>query len=219
MERLRNLSDLSNYSFTEKDINETQSPEKSSQKPIDVFSRELLAKYPELETRITETIKEMVAQKKLLPLIHFTSDKIRKSDGSEVSTGFVENIVNNGFRARDTNVGGFIGKKNLLGDPSQFDKAELLVKAYKKILDKYLHHGIRTNKAVLQNMEKGMGLPVMIVVNGDLPVEPGTDYDNHFILKNQSHTDDIIKIISMHGRKSSQIDDVALSLSELLDAM
>jgi len=216
--RLHNFSQLSQYDFG--DEPEQPVPERLSQKPIDIFSREVLAKYPQLAEQIMSVLEKLTADNEQLPLIHFTTDRIKYTDGREISTGFVENIEDNGFRARDTNMGAFIGRNGIegVGDPKQFVKPEELVKSYKLILDKYLHHGIRTNKQILGG-RGGIGQPVMILVNGDLPKQHGTDYENHFILTDGSLPTDILGIVSMSGKKSSSLDDVGTSLQEFLDVV
>src|SRR4051794_20320785 len=58
-----------------------------------------LQESPELGERITQTLRGLSEHTIPMPIAHITSRAVRREDGTEVSTGYIENIHENGFRA------------------------------------------------------------------------------------------------------------------------
>ena len=220
MEKFFSLQDLANWKVT--DLPEHQIKVKNrdhlSQKPDDVWVRELLDAHPELSQQVDQTIQSLADNHFLLPSLHFTADKIKLDDGREVTTGFLANIMQYGLRPRDTNVGVFTDGQGQILQPSANPSAATVVKSFKQIIDRYAHHALRTNKQSLhQYQQRGRGLPVMIVIDGSLPMIKGTDYDNHYILSQGASPDKIWAVLPLLSTTSTSTDRVLHPLQQLLD--
>lgn len=195
--------------------------EKISQKEIDIFCRDLLTRYPELKEKIVKQMHSLEKQKLPLPVIHITSRAISGENNSETNTGFVENIEKNGFRQRDTNVAAFMKReeKTCLAQPDYYSaRPEEFIKSLRLFLKRYLHHGYRTNKNALGDVkDTGQGIPIMIIVAGGAPLERASDYDDHYLLKNNVAPDQIMGKIDLakHNYYRSQ-DDVLYLAEEIL---
>ena len=74
---------------------------------------------PELKEAIMAQMADLEKHNSPMPVIHITNRAI-EHNGSEISTGFVENIKEKGFRKKDTNVGVFIKRaaKTSIAEPS-----------------------------------------------------------------------------------------------------
>lgn len=197
--------------------------EKVSKKEIDIFCRELLENNPELKEGILRQMENLKMQNLPMPIAHITSRAIKKGE-EMVSTGFVENIEKNGFRKRDTNIGAFVerGKKTSIAKPDYFiEKPEEFIKSLRLFLQRYLHHGLRTNKQTLgEYRDSESAVPVIIFIEGDVKLEHGSDYDDHHILKEGVTPEQILGTVDLNEDISSKSKDdiayVAKSLLELL---
>jgi hypothetical protein len=207
---------------------ESHSPklkEKVSKKEIDIFCRELLENNPELKEEILRQMENLKMQNLPMPVVHITLSTIKRGE-EMVSTGFVENIKKNGFRKRDTNIGAFVerGKKTSIAKPDFFiEKPEEFIKSLRLFLRRYLHHGLRSNKQALGEFrDSKKAKPAMIFVEGDVKLEHGSDYDDHYILKEGATPEQILGIVNLNEDRSSEpkgdIAYVAKSLLELLDS-
>ena len=188
---------------------ETQSKEqRQSKKEIDIFSREVLLKNPELRAMIIKAMDFLEAKGVPLPFIHITSSATRSKDGAETSTGFVENIKANGFKPGHTNVGGFILRSDgiSIAIPTVYSaRPEEFVKEIRLFIHRYGYHGIRTNKDSLATRDdEQVGVPALLLIDGRVPVKHGSDYDNHFILTEGAPADSIIGEINLNGQTNSQ---------------
>lgn len=187
------------------------SKEKVSQKEIDIFCRKLLENQPELKRAIIAQMENLKKENLPMPVVHISTKAIKNNNG-EISTGFIENIKEKGFRKRDTNISAFIRKaeKNSLAKPEFLkDKPEEFIKSLRLFLQRYLHHGLRTNKEALKELKgSSEAVPAMILIDGDVQLEHGSDYDDHYILKNGSTPEQIIGIIDLekHNRPRSEED-------------
>lgn len=208
----------------ESNINQVENlvtTEKKSQKEIDVFCRELLSHYPELHKQIINQMHFYAETKIPMPVIHITSKAIHDENGTELRTGFIENIKKSGFRKRNTNVGAFVerGKTTTIAQPDYFSAhPEDFIKSLRLFLARYIHHGSRTNKdALLDQKNKGYGFPAMIIINGNVQLEHGSDYDDHYILPEGSGPQDIIGEIdlSKHNYHRSE-EDITYIVEEML---
>ncbi len=178
--------------------------EKPSQKTLDIFARNLLEQNPELKTSILSTMQLLNQERLELPVIHITSVGIKK-DEETVTTRFIENIKQNGFRSRHTNVGAFVkrGNKTQRATAQYFIyHPEEFVKSFYLLLQRYAHHGKRTNKEVLgENRDLGEGIPEIIIIEGNVELERGSDYDDHFTLAQGASADQIIDEIDLESYK------------------
>ncbi|MBI2473465.1 hypothetical protein HYV70_02855 [Candidatus Uhrbacteria bacterium] len=203
-------------------IEKGQQKERISKKKIDLFCRELLEENPLLRETITKQMSFLREHKLPLPAVHITSKSLLQKDGTQQSTGFVENIKKNGFRKRDTNVGIFIrrGQKPVPANPEFFEvNPQEFIKSVRLFLERYTRHGLRTNKQVLGDFrEKGKGIPAMVLIQGNLALEHGTDYDDHFILKEGTSPDEIIGSIDLekHNEPTSK-EDLTHLVQEILN--
>ena len=196
--------------------------ELKSQKEEDIFCRELLEQNPELRKRITDQMQELEDDHLPMPVAHITSGMVRSVNGDEVNTGFVENINTNGFRKRDTNVSAFVRRdeKSSLAEPNYYaTNPEEFIKSLRLFLKRYVHHGFRTNKKALNNTEQGSrGVPTMLVITGGLSLERGSDYDDHYILREGATKENIIGEIHLDGRSHHRSrEDVEYIAEKMLD--
>ncbi len=172
----------------------SQKREKLSGKESDVFARNLLEQNPKLKDEII-LVCQLLNQNHLeLPLIHITSSNIIEN-GETIPTGFLENIQEKGFRKRHTNVGVFVNrdKKERARAKDYVSKPEDLIKSALLLLQRYSHHGSRTNKTALgENLNRGTGQSIMLIVDGNTNLERGSDYDDHYILVNDVGAEKII---------------------------
>lgn len=191
--------------------------EKQSQKPLDIFSRQILENAPDLRKRISETLQILEQHNSEMPLIHITSREIKRNN-EVVSTGFIENIKQRGFKARHTNVGSFIerGAKSQIAQPNYFiTNPEELIKDLYTILQRYGHHGIRTNKeALVENRNAEEAIPTLLLIDGNTHLDKGTDYDDHYLLAEDLSGDRILGDIDLNLYKPYREH-----LADLLDAM
>ncbi|MBI3952375.1 MAG: hypothetical protein HY336_00260 [Candidatus Doudnabacteria bacterium] len=165
---------------------DSQPEAKKSQRPLDVFSRELLESNPEVKLSI-ESVMAFLAESGLeLPAIHITSGEIRTPEGT-VPTGFLKNIHTFGLKRRQSNLAVFIKRKPYeeIAGPEFFRaNPEEFIKDLYLILKRYAYHGLRTNKDALgEKKNAGNGAPVMLLVEGPLKLDKGSDYDDHYIAK------------------------------------
>ena len=91
------------------------------------------------------------------------------------------------------------------------------------VLERYAHHGFRANKSALGNIDgDGKGVPAMIVIDGGLSLEHGSDYDDHYILKNGAAPDKIIGKINLdehnHHRSEKDVAYIAEKILKLVDS-
>lgn len=197
--------------------------EKLSQKQIDIFCREVMEKNTGLKEEILKCMHTLQEKNVPMPLIHITSSAIQIGE-NKIDTDFVKNIMNNGFKKKDTNVGVFLerSRENLLASPSYFElHPEEFVKAIKLFVKRYIHHGFRVNKNILGELKNdGVGIPEMMIIEGSLELQHGSDYDDHYILKEGASPDKIIGSINLgeHNRSfsSEDIDYIASKFIELL---
>lgn len=176
---------------------------------------DILQKQPELAETIGDTMDRLTQAGLEVPVFHVTSRAIRFPDGSEQSTGYLENISQNGFRARDTNVAAFMERSvsARIADPGYFaDNPHKFLRAMAESMGRYVHHGSRTNKQTLdKHRDAGVGLPTMVVIDASgVPLVPGSDYDDHFMLGEVVPSSRIIGNIDLTGRKPINLDDVTV---------
>lgn len=183
---------------------------------------EELDRNPELDAEIVTTMAKLRLMGLRVPVFHVTSRAVRFEDGTEQSTGYLENIEANGLRARDTNVAAFMRKGAVteVADPEYFvENPHKFLRSMSESLRRYAHHGTRTNKQSLGDQrEAGVGVPVMLVVDAtNTPLSPGSDYDDHFKLGEQISADRIMGTVELDGRKSRDPDDLAATARDFLD--
>ena len=200
--------------------------EQLSKKPIDVFVRRIFEMKPELKEQTSSMLQLYTARNLKLPFVHITPDAIEYDDGGVVSTGNVENILKSGFLPGDSNVGGFLraGEHyNSVGRPESFKEPEDFLKSYIVLLRHYLHHATRTN-----HRNSGTGVkeeittikPAFVFVKGDLKAEHGTDYEDHFILRDGSRPEDVVGVMSVNEKiNMNDIDSVLDSYTKLLNKL
>lgn len=140
----------------------------------------------ESDKELGEKIKSVFGSSTLIPAIHITSRAFRTDEG-EVESGFIDNILKNGFRARDTNIGVFMGRDGIRKPAIPLDfvnKPEKFLRELETLIRHYYHHGTRTNKELLgDRRDVGEGLPVMLLLDvTDVPLEQGSDYEDHYKL-------------------------------------
>ncbi len=197
--------------------------EKPSQKQIDVFCREVIEKNVSLKEDILKCMHVLSEKNAPMPVVHITSSAIQTGE-NKIDTGFVKNIMNNGFKKKDTNVGVFLerSRENLLASPGYFElHPEEFVKAIKLFVKRYVHHGFRVNKNILGELKNdGVGVPEMMIIDGNLELQHGSDYDDHYVLKEGAFSDKIIGSINLREHNSASsledIDYIATRFVELL---
>jgi len=218
-ENLAGQINLNGYLLDRSDQEPAQ--EKPSQKEIDVFCREVLADNPEIKDQIITQMQKMAGLNLALPLVHITSEVVKYPSNTIKSSGFLENINQNGLRSRDTNVAAFVQRQNTteLASPDYFtDQPELFIKDLILILRRYVHHGVRTNKNIYENKNEGEGIPVMILVDGHTNLIKGSDFDDHFILADKVLPDKIIGKIDLDQmRDLHSTIDIASIVGQMLD--
>lgn len=199
--------------------------EKTSKKAIDITVRKLFESNPKLRERIVNVMGDLCASSEALPLIHITADTIILQDGSERDSTMVQRIEGQGFRGRHTNVGAFVVRKDQtrLAEPKDYEKyPEDFLKSLITLLKRYWHHGSRTNKDIYaEQRDQGRGVPIMLLLQGDLPLERGTDYDDHYILKEDVSSDVIlgnIRLETENGVNNDMILRTANDLLEIIDS-
>lgn len=175
---------------------------------------DLLKSDPELEGQIADAMTKLDEHGLSVPVFHITSRAVRLPDGGESSTGYLENIAQNGLRANDTNVAALMerGPDAHIAPPSYFkNHPHKFLRAIATSLQHYGHHGSRTNKASLDDRrDQGKGVPVMLVIDPtDVLLIPGTDYDDHFMLGEPVDSSRIIGAIELSGRRPIDPNDVA----------
>lgn len=179
-----------------------------------------------LETNrgLKEKIERMFERSQMVPAIHITSRAI-KTESGEVSSGFVENIKENSFRIKDTNVGVLMQRQGTRqpATPRDFvEKPEKFLRELETLIRHYYHHGVRTNKALLgDSRDVGMGLPVMLLVDvTDSSLEEGSDYEDHYRIGKSIPSSRIIGEVELDGigseirNKLPEIADKFLELTE-----
>lgn len=205
------------------EIPTTFEQEKPSQKQVDIFCREVIENNADLKEGILKCMHTLSEKNIPMPVIHITSSAIQIGE-NRVDTGFIKNIMNNGFKKKDTNVSAFVerSRENLLASPSYFElHPEEFVKAIKLFVKRYIHHGFRVNKNILGELKNGgVGIPEMMIIDGDLELQHGSDYDDHYVLKEGASPDKIIGSINLSEHNSSSspkdIDYIASKFIELL---
>jgi hypothetical protein len=182
---------------------------------------DVLARRPELERDITTAMAKLKLAGLELPVLHVTSRATRFPDGTEHSTGYLENIQANGFRARDTNVAALVqrGPTTHVADPEYFaENPHKLLRAVGDSLGRYAHHGVRTNKQSLGGQrDAGRGVSTLLVIDAaDVPLIPGTDYDDHFMLGGEVSAGHIMGSIDLEGKKAGNPEDVAAVVQDMV---
>lgn len=180
--------------------------ERSSKKPLDVFVRRVFELNPESKSATFNMLKAYGAQNKKLPFLHITPNIVEYESGECVSTGNVDSIKSSGFLPGDSNVGGFVAAGehyNSVGNAESFKTPEAFLKSYIVLLRHYLHHASRLNhrnSKVVEGKKIKDVRPAFVLVRGDLRVDHGTDYEDHFILRNGSSPEDIIGTINIDDK-------------------
>lgn len=196
---------------------------KLSQKPEDIFVREVIGTDPELPKVIREVMAKLIEAGLSLPFLHVTPDKLVDANGAVVdSTDNVVSITTDGLQKMHTNVGGFITPADAsINNPAHFvDNPELFVKDTVKMLKHYAHHGTRLNHSShnTYHPDAVKGLPAIILINGSLTVVRGTDYEDHFKLSESAAAEDIIGVIDT-APKISRPEEIAEFVEQLLTIM
>jgi len=185
---------------------------------------DLLHAHPELGAAITGTMTRLVEEDREVPVLHVTSRAVRLPDGTEQSTGYLENIGFTGLRARDTNVAAMMqrGATTSIGSAAYFaQNPHKLLRAMGESLSHYSHHGSRTNKDSLGDMrESGVGTPTLLVIDAtETDLIPGTDYDDHFLLGEPVDPSNIMGTVDLVGRKPNNPLDVAAVTTDVLEVI
>lgn len=187
----------------------TEGPKlKERQTDIDRFCRELLLEQPELQKAIETVFAQMESQQIPLPLMHVTSSRFEGSS-TDGMPSFVDHIRQRGFRARDTNVAALMDRRvnpPIVSDAARFAVApSAFVKEIILVLQRYLHHGVRANKAVLGTQrDRVVGVPVLLLVEGGVGLERGSDYDNHFRLTEAWSGEHVFGVVDLSRMSSYQ---------------
>ena len=180
--------------------------ERLSKKPLDVFARRVFELNPESKSATFNMLEAYGAQNKKLPFLHITPNIVEYESGECVSTGNVDSIKSSGFLPGDSNVGGFMvaGEHyNSVGNAESFKTPEAFLKSYIVLLRHYLHHASRLNhrnSKVVEGKKIKDVRPAFVLVRGDLRVDHGTDYEDHFILRNGANPEDIIGIMNIDDK-------------------
>lgn len=188
-----------------------QAEQKPSQKQIDIFCREILQNNHELKTEIQRCMHILNENNVYMPIIHITSDAIQ-TQTNKINTGFIENIMKSGFKQKDTNVAVFLEGSGgaAFTNPEYFENnPEEFIKNIKLFIKRYVHHGLRVNKDSLKELKNnGVGIPKMIIIEGNVELQHGSDYDNHYILEETVPPEKIIGNIDLseHNRSASSKD-------------
>ena len=223
---------LKDMTFRESSEKRSVDSERLSKKPIDVFARRVFELNPELKSATLNMLETYSAQNKKLPFLHITPDIVEYESGECISTGNVDSIKNSGFLPGDSNVGGFVtaGEHyNSVGNAESFKTPEAFLKSYIVLLRHYLHHASRLNHRNSEVVEGGKVKairPAFVLVRGDLKVDHGTDYEDHFILRNGSGPEDIVGIMTISNKIdlndpnsiARSYDDVIKSLMGALES-
>lgn len=184
--------------------------------------REFLLRHTDLEQKIKDVLTIFKEQNIPLPFTHITSKAQKFKNGESVSTGFVESIQSEGFKIH-TNVGSFVkrGHKTELADAQYFiNNPHMFIRSVDDLIKQYVHHGYRTNKQILgQDRDKGIGIPVMFLVDGSVNVRRGTDYHDHHILSEPVLPDRILGVIELEGKNRNKEDDMNYIVDAMLRTM
>jgi len=179
---------------------------------------DILDQNPELKAKIIDVFKTISS----IPAIHITSREFR--NGKEViESTFVNDILKNGLRAKDTNVGVFMertGKRRVASPDFYEAHPEKFLQELETLLKHYYHHGTRTNKNLLgKELNSFRGVPVMLLVNVDQQnLIPGTDYEDHYIIKNSISGENIFLPIDLEN-ENFQIKTLVEIANNILDAI
>ena len=206
--------------------------ERLSKKPLDVFVRRVFELNPESKSATFNMLEAYGAQNKKLPFLHITPNIVEYESGECVSTGNVDSIKKSGFLPGDSNVGGFVAAGehyNSVGNAESFKTPEAFLKSYIVLLQHYLHHASRLNhrnSKVVEGKKIKDVRPAFVLVRGDLKVDHGTDYEDHFILRNGSSPEDIVGIMAISNKIdlndpnsiARSYDDVIKSLMGALES-
>lgn len=216
-ETLRKLS----YITKRPDIR-TESLKKDRTPRKDKLYVQALEESPKLGEQIRQALRRLAEKGIPMPIVHVTSRAVHHVDGTEISTGYIENIQKNGFRPRDTNVAAFTERGNSvrIGSPDYFlSNPHKLLRDMAEIISHYQYHGIRTNKTSLGKIkDQGVGIPTMLVIDTrGVQLLKGTDYDDHFRLYNQVPASNIMGAIDLDGKNSSDISDIKTVTREFVD--
>jgi len=208
VEQIKSLaSDESNKSAgEEKDIEVVKKKDRHL-KPY----KEILEKDQSLREQIVETFSTI----QNIPAVHITSESFKMGD-QIISSGFIENITENGFRPKDTNIGVFMKRDGFRepATPSEFvNEPEKFLRELDLSINNYSHHGIRTNKNILgQEYENYVGIPVMLLIDvANTMLIPGSDYDNHYKLGESVSSERIIGKIDL---SRENLPRIALEFTE-----
>lgn len=180
--------------------------ERLSKKPLDVFVRRVFELNPESKSATFNMLEAYGAQNKKLPFLHITPNIVEYESGECVSTGNVDSIKSSGFLPGDSNVGGFVAvgeHYNSVGNAESFKTPEAFLKSYIVLLRHYLHHGYRLNhrnSKVVEGKKIKDVRPAFVLVRGDLRVDHGADYEDHFILRNGANPEDIIGTMNIDDK-------------------
>ena len=215
---------LKGMTFSESNKESPTVGERLSKKPLDVFVRRVFELNSELKDATSNMLEAYNMQNRKLPFLHITPDIIEYDDGECVSTGNVDNIKKNGFLPGDSNVGGFVAAGehyNNVGDPKSFKAPEAFLKSYIVLLKHYLYHAFRLNHRNSEAME-GRKIktvkPAFVLARGDLKVDHGTDYEDHFILRNGSSPEDIVGIMNIDDKIDlNDLNSIARSYDSLMN--
>lgn len=197
---------LKGVTFSESSEGYPIDSERLSKKPLDVFVRRVFELNPELKSTTLDMLRAYSAQNKKLPFLHITPNIIEYESGEYVSTGNVDSIKNRGFLPGDSNVGGFVAAGehyDSVGDAESFKAPEAFLKSYIVLLRHYLHHASRLNhrnSKVVEGKKIKTVRPAFVLVRGDLKVDHGTDYEDHFILRNGSSPEDVIGTMNIDDK-------------------
>jgi len=180
-----------------------------------------------LETNngLCEQIQRVFSHSHIVPAVHITSSAFKNEMG-EVTSGFLDNIAANGFRAKDTNVGVFMKREGLREPaiPVNFvERPEKFLRELETIIRHYYHHGVRTNKALLRDSRNiGTGVPVMLLIDtSNIDLERGSDYEDHYKLGTSASISRIVGEIDLEGIGTEireKLPEIATKFLELTES-
>ena len=179
-----------------------------------------------LETNrgLRETIEKVFEQSQTIPAVHITSEFfITQND--KVNSGFIENILKNGFRSKDTNIGIFMKREGTRQPAVPVDyvnQPEKFLRELETLIRHYYHHGVRTNKDLLgDSRDMGIGIPVMLLVDvANANLESGSDYEDHYKLSTSIPGNKLIGKIQLENVGSEireRLPEIAIKFLKLTE--